>query len=163
MRSLAKTCKAGRPHSVPLQKLLAETNWKLFNWFSIVPFAEQRAQSNARCWRAVRSACCPILQRYLHATNNPIQHRKRKQGPSKCMKERKFISLKNIRVRQYSLQLPTETILYQAIWDSWKNWWLTLVKLWIVFGTLWQIVKQHCASGRSFFLGVLCQSVGFYG
>lgn len=34
------------------------------------------------------------------------------------MKERKFISLKNIRVRQYSLQLPTETILYQAIWDS---------------------------------------------
>lgn len=125
MRSLAKTCKPGRthsPHSVPLQVAHCNQVKTLFNWFGIVPFAEQRAQSSARCWQAVRSAHSPILQRYPHASNNPIQHRKRKQGPSKSMKrKRKFLSLKNIHVRQYSLELPTETMLYWAIWDSSKK------------------------------------------
>lgn len=158
MRSLAKTCKPGRthsPHSVPLQVAHCNQVKTLFNWFGIVLFAEQQAQSSARCWQAVRSAHSPILQRYPHASNNPIQHRKRKQGPSKSMKrKRKFLSLKNIHVRQYSLELPTETMLYWAIWDR-----LTLVKLWIFLALLRRIVYNSTVPLEAAFSLVSCVSL----
>lgn len=60
------------------------------------------------------------MQKYPPATNSPIQKKKGKTNkqkkPSEAMKmyERKSLSLKNVHVRQYSLDLPTETILYQA-------------------------------------------------